>query len=287
MAIAEKELKAFIALADNLHFARASQLSHLTPSALSRLISRLEEQLSVELFYRDKRSVELTPAGSIFYEYAKQSLLDYKHLNNTFTQYKDSLHGELNMYCSVTAAYSILESILPDFQQKYANVDVHVHTGDTALAIDRVLAGDDDVSITARPKSLNAQLIFKKISHSDVLFISSDKYTETLEASDYSSVPWIISESGFMRDYFDAWQSKNNFELEIYAQVSGHEAIVSMVALGFGVGIVPEIVLNNSPQSKSVKVIDCQPSISGFDIGLCTRKKNMQYEPVKALWDSI
>ena len=54
------EQEGFLALAENLHFARASAKVHLSPSALSRLIGRLEEELGVILFERDTRRVKVT-----------------------------------------------------------------------------------------------------------------------------------------------------------------------------------------------------------------------------------
>ena len=53
----------------------------------------------------------------------------------------------------------------------------------------------------------------------------------------------ILQEKGIARQRLDAWFQANGRHPQIYAQVAGNEAIVSMVSLGFGVGVVPEIVL--------------------------------------------
>ena len=55
----------------------------------------------------------------------------------------------------------------------------------------------------------------------------------------------------------------------IYASVSGHEAIVSMVGLGFGVGLVPELVINNSPLKDKIQILNVEPALQPFAIGLC------------------
>ena len=59
-------LKQFVNLADSLHFGRASEASHVSPSALSRAIQRLENEVGAILFARNNRSVSLTHAGSLF-----------------------------------------------------------------------------------------------------------------------------------------------------------------------------------------------------------------------------
>ena len=59
-------LDAFLALVETRHFGLAAQRCHITPSALSQMISRLESQLQVRLFDRDTRNVSLTPEGETF-----------------------------------------------------------------------------------------------------------------------------------------------------------------------------------------------------------------------------
>ena len=70
-----KQLKQFLHLADTLHFGRASEASHISPSALSRSIKQLEEEVGAALFERDNRTVSLTPEGEIFLSYAREYLL--------------------------------------------------------------------------------------------------------------------------------------------------------------------------------------------------------------------
>lgn len=69
----------------------------------------------------------------------------------------------------------------------------------------------------------------------------------------------ILSEKGIGRQRVDHWFSTKGIKPKIYAQVAGNEAIVSMVSLGFGVGVVPQIVLDNSPLSDKVKILNITP----------------------------
>ena len=63
-------LEIYLGLCRNLHFSRTSEQYHLSPSALSRTIQRLEQAVGCTLLVRDNRSVALTPQGELFRQYA-------------------------------------------------------------------------------------------------------------------------------------------------------------------------------------------------------------------------
>jgi LysR family positive regulator for ilvC len=59
-----------------------------------------------------------------------------------------------------------------------------------------------------------------------------------------------------------------------------------MVGLGLGVGVVPELVLANSPQRVTVRVLDVQPALAPFVVGLCATSARLDNPLVKAFWDT-
>ncbi len=97
----------------------------------------------------------------------------------------------------------------------------------------------------------------------------------------------ILSEAGLSRQRVDAWFGKLGIQPAIYAQVAGNEAIVSMVSLGFGVGVVPRIVLDNSPLAEKVQVLDIRPELDAYDVGLFTLEKKLKSPLINAFWSQI
>ena len=71
-------LRSFLTLAETLHFGEASWRSHLSRSAFTRLIQRLEEETGQALFYRNQRKVSLTSAGRSFRKYAMGAVKDWE-----------------------------------------------------------------------------------------------------------------------------------------------------------------------------------------------------------------
>jgi len=289
-----RSLKQFVNLADSLHFGRASEAGHVSPSALSRSIKRLENEVGAALFVRNNRNVSLTHAGSLFLGYARDSLSAWDSIRNTLMEESGELHGEISMYCSVTASYSFLFEILARFRREHPRIEIKLHTGDPEDAITRVLSGEEDIAIGARPDYLKAGLAFKSVAVSPLVFIAAKTDADTLrqvkmplDPASWADRPMILPERGLARTRVDEWFRALGVPANIYAQVAGNEAIVSMVSLGFGVGVVPQIVLDNSPLADTVRVLDITPGLEAYDVGLFTLEKKLASLLIKAFWSQL
>ncbi|WP_445158573.1 HTH-type transcriptional activator IlvY [Halomonas sp. E14] len=289
-----RPLKQFLALADTLHFGRASELCHVSPSTLSRTIRQLEESLDAPLFVRDNRHVALTRQGKVFQEYAREALGQWELLRHALSRQDGELAGEISIYCSVTASYSFLYDLLSDFRLHHPRIELKLHTGDPAEAMNRVLAGDEDMAITPRPRSAPGGLAFKSLTRSPLVFIAPEEQApwipltpDSPSAAQWQGVPMVLSEAGLSREYADTWFRALGVRPTIYAQVAGHEAIVSMVGLGFGIGVVPKIVLDNSPLAERVRVLAVKPELPHYDVGLCVLDRQLKRPLIQALWDEV
>lgn len=279
-----RSLKLFLHLCDTLHFGRTSQAMHISPSALTRHIQQLETELNTTLFERDNRSVKLTKEGVLFQQYAKESLGLWQGFRQSLMEETQELQGELSIYCSVTASYSFLHDILSDFRRAHPKIAITLHTGDSEDAITHIVDDEDDLAIGARPDRLPSKLDFKRITTSALVMIAP---LDENRPNAWETVPMILSEKGLVRKRVDAWFQEKNIKPTIYAQVSGNEAIVSLVSLGFGIGVVPKIVLDNSPLASQVKELNHKPLLEPIDVGLYAQKKRLQNPVVHALWDSL
>lgn len=291
----QKSLKMFLTLADTLHFAKAAALSYMTPSALSRAIRRMEEEVGAELFTRDNRQVVLTSTGMKFRDYAHQSIAAWERLQQELADEGQTLQGELRLYGSVTAAYSVLAPVLEVFRQRYPGIEIHLHTGDQAEAIPRVKAGEDDIGIAARPKQLSPSLSFQTLTYSPLHIIIPakpgvvrDQVLRQLQQQEFQwqQIPFIVAESGLARTRLLDWFKQHDARPNIYAQVSGHEAIVSMVGLGFGVALVPDIVTHHSPLRDSIEIMDIELNLPPFAIGMCAKKHQLHNPLLTAFWQT-
>ncbi|MEF1255668.1 MULTISPECIES: HTH-type transcriptional activator IlvY [unclassified Vibrio] len=284
-----KCLQLFIHLCDSKSFAKTASAMHISPSALSRQIQKLESDTNQVLFVRDNRSVELTPAAKKLLPVALKILGEWQNYNAQLKGHEQELRGEIRLFCSVTASYSHLPELLSEFRLQHPFIEFKLSTGDPAQAIEKVLANEVDIAISAKPEQLPARIEFETISEIPLSVIAPagiSNFAEELQKDqpDWSAIPFIVPESGTARDRANAWFKAMKIKPTIYAQVSGHEAIVSMVALGCGVGIAPDVVINNSPVKEKIQRLKVA-SIKPFKLGVCCNRSQLDNPLVKALWE--
>lgn len=280
-------LKLFRHLAGTLHFARTSQACYISPSALTRVIQRLEAETGETLFFRDNRTVELTREGAVFKKYADDVIGRWEQFQNELSA-QEILQGELSLYCSVTAAYGILPGIMDRYREAHPNVRIQLETGDAAKALLKLSAGDADMVIAALPDNLPGGLSFQALDTTPLVFIAPRQYEDTVDGNrriNWEKTPLIIPDRGLGRERIDRWFAQEKFIPQIYSQVAGNEAIIVMVSLGFGIGLVPRMVFEKSPFINKVKVLSKAPELPPFIIGICTRKKSFSNPRVKAFWE--
>ena len=286
-----RTLEQFLALAEHLHFGRAAEAAHLSVSALSRNVRQLEAALGARLFERDNRTVALTPAGERLRPWARETVAGWAALARELSGAPAALSGRVSLHCSVTASYGLLADLLGRFRRDHPGIEIALHTGDPEDGIARVVAGDEQLAIAARPDRLPRGTVFRPLALSPLVFVGPrDAGPGDLppageaDAARWAATPMILAGAGVARRRVDAWFRTLGTAPRVHARVAGNEAIVAMVALGFGVGVVPRLVLDASPQAARVRVLDVAPALAPYEVGLVTLKRHLGDPLVAALW---
>ena len=288
-------LRVFLCATDTLNFSRTSEELHMSLSAVSRSIQRLEDELGQRLLERNNRSMRLTHSGKVFRDYAKRALADWQHLRQQLGS-DTELVGKMSLFGSVTANYNVLAPILDAFRKAYPAVEVVIHAGDQADGISRVLSGQDDVAVTGKPDQLPERLTFLPLHDSPLVFcVPADDCAvrETIMGSDikspkfdWSTVPFIIPQRGITKDLVEQWFRSQSIRPHIYAEVAaGHEGIVAMVGLGLGVGFAPQLVIDTSGIADKISTLVVKNELPSLTVGLCCLKQRLDSPLVRSFWN--
>ncbi len=276
-------LHVFITLAEQLHFRKTSLRHHMTTSALSRAIQRLEEKLGTVLFERSKRSVKLTDSGRRFYDFAKQTVTSFEQLQSDLQATdKELIRGTIKLYATVTAAYTILPNLVKRFRAHYPLVTTYLETGAAKWGYPRLTSGEADFTIGIITHPLPADILSQRILQTPLVFIVPKTYTsQTLQNSQL-----IFPEQGDLATLITTYLHEQQIAIQPHSYVEGHEAILAMVAAGLGTAILPKIVIDNSHQKNEVTQIVLKATLPTLEVGLFVKKSSLASPVKRAFWDS-
>ena len=284
------DLRLFEHLAQTLHFGRSAAECHVTPSTLSRTISRLEVETGCRLFDRDRRSVALTADGARFLAFAKAALTAWRDYVDIGRGLNPQLFGTVSLFCTVTASQTLVPDRLARFRASYPGVHLEIETGYAAEAIQRLADGEVDVSIAAISRRAPRGLLAHVLTSMPLVCVTNadgDHDLPRTVSSRWAGVPFVLPATGLARTLVDRWFRRLRVKPLVGAEANGHEAILSLVLLGCGVGLVPELVVQQSANIDRLRVLSVTEPMPSFDIAACTRPDSLEKPTARALWDSL
>jgi DNA-binding transcriptional LysR family regulator len=121
-----RHLRCFLAVADELHFARAAERLHIEQSPLSRAIKELEDELGVSLFARTTRSTRLTRAGLLFFEHVPRVFAALEQARSSVRAAANGCHDQLRIALSDGITPSRFPALLAQCRQDEPEVDIRL-----------------------------------------------------------------------------------------------------------------------------------------------------------------
>ena len=246
MDISTRQLRAFVALAEQRSFTRAAALTHLSQPAFSALIRSLEESLNQRLFDRSTRHVALTTEGQAFEAAARRVIAEFDAALAGAADYAARRRGRVAIALLPSLAAGWLPPLLAEFRARFPAIELDVADVLSEGCIERVKSGQADLAIAAiraDTPELRADLFCSDRFH--LVCPSGHPLAETKTAprpKELLPYPFIhLSRTSSVRQYLDAalrpLQLNAVLEVEQLATVSG------MVRAGLGLSIVPSLTL--------------------------------------------
>ncbi|HEX8955864.1 MAG TPA: LysR substrate-binding domain-containing protein [Burkholderiaceae bacterium] len=148
-----RQLRYFVAVAEELHFGRAAERLHMTQPPLSQTIQALEASLGTALFARTNRSVALTPAGLALLPEARRLLQQAQSLPELARRAAAGETGRLALAFVSTADYSVLPSLLRQFREAFPQVAIELREATSDVQQEDLLEGRIDAGLLIPPLS--------------------------------------------------------------------------------------------------------------------------------------
>jgi DNA-binding transcriptional LysR family regulator len=171
---ASAEMNAFVRVAERGSFAAAAADLGLTPSALSKLVTRIEDRLGVRLLTRTTRKLALTAEGELFVARSREILASIEAAEAEVTAASERPRGHLRISVGTAIAKQILGPALPAFLDRYPDIDVGLHVSDRQIDL---VAEQVDVAIRSGALG-DSTLVARKIAEATRVICASPAYLE-------------------------------------------------------------------------------------------------------------
>ena len=265
------QLRIFVAVAERLHVTRAAEALNLTQSAVSVSVANLEQQSDVKLFHRVGRRIELSDAGKIFLEEARQILARVEAARVVLQDLSKEPRGRLRVYSSQTVASYWLPSRLIRLQNTFPGIDIQVAVGNTSQVAEAVVQGGADVGLVEG--EVNDPVLRQVVVGSDHLAIGVRRdhpwaELDQVDAESYPKSRWILRERGSgTRAEFERHLAQYEMSLDdlnISLELPSNEAILGAVAAGGHATVLSDLALAHASDLHVVRLRDAERLFSAL-----------------------
>lgn len=253
-------------------FTKAAKALGYTQPAMSQTISSLEKELSIKLLYRSRYGIHLTLEGERLFPSIQKAVAGYQAMLEIAKEIKGLGSGTIRIGTISSISCHWLPGLIKQFQELYPNVQFVLHQGDYTTIPEWVRTGEADFGFINPDAAPGVQTKFIKTGELRAVLpenhpLAKEPYV-TLE--DLSKEPFLLLEEGALSEPLEAFGQAG---LEPSIRLCGHDdySILSMIELGLGVSILPELVLRKT--NYQVAILPMKPVLTR-KIGLIMKEKN-------------
>ena len=272
-------LKIFCDLSELLSFSKTAEKNMLSQSAVSQQLAQLELSHKCQLINREKRPIELTREGQLFYRAAREILERYEQLKNELNM----MHSALGSRMNVAAIFSIGMHTLPEYVKKfminYPKVNVHIEYFSPEKIYELVLSGDADIGLVAVPKRDKRLEVYDFEDEPLVLVCSPQHILAGEKRIDIHKVlfeRFIAFEKDVpTRIWIDSLLQKYNIAVHPIMEFDNIETIKRAVEINSGISILPRTTIEQELAGGTLTVVEFSNEKFFRPTGIIVRKNKI------------
>ncbi|NDV22882.1 LysR family transcriptional regulator [Desulfovibrio sp. JC022] len=265
-----RQLRYFIAVAEELHFGRAARRVHIAQPPFSQQIKGLEEELGARLLERNSRKVRLTNEGRYFYKQAMDIVAQAEDAAATVGRMAKGEYGNIKVGFMEIAMDSLLPEAVRSFSHRYPGVSVRLSQFGASIQLQKISSGEMDVGFsTVYLHAMEGLSSVKLFSRKHVLAVPED-HIFTAEKS--VSLTEIARENLLMfprsgqPDLYDAIMdafTSRGLVPRVKQEISGLSGASALISSGMGVTFLPE---NSRVSRKGIAMVPVSDEFPSMDI---------------------
>ena len=284
-------LRIFCDLADLRSFSKTADKHLVSQSAVSQQVAQLEIEHKCQLLNRQKRPLELTAAGEIFYRAARDMVDRYELLKSEMNTLKQAAQSRVN----VGAIYSIGMHTLPEYLKKFMvkkpSVNVHVEYFTADKIYEMVLAGELDIGLVAVPRR-DKRLEVYDFEDEPLVLACSPKHPLAAQSHiDIHKIQFerfISFEEGVpTRVWIDGIFQRYNIVIRPVMEFDNVETVKKAVEINSGVSILPRPTMLQELATGTIKAIEFENERFVRPTGILVRRDRVISQETRYLIDLL
>jgi DNA-binding transcriptional LysR family regulator len=249
-----RQIEAFLAVAEELHFGRAAQRLRMAQSPLSQTIKKLEKSLGAELFDRNTRAVALTTAGHAFLPHARKILEELDLAQRAATADSGAVYGRLSIGFSGALNHRTLPPLTRTLRHRYPQLDLTLTSGLlTQDSLDHLRNGSLDLSFIGLPvdapslatRSIAVEHLGATVPIDHPLAAQPSAKLSELAGEGFITMP--AAQGSTLREATFSACTAAGFRPTVVQEVSDPYTALSLVAGGVGVSLMPDSIADIMP----------------------------------------
>lgn len=243
-----RQLRYFVGVAEELHFGHASARLGVAQPALSRQIQALEEELQIQLLLRNRRRVQLTPAGQVFLERCRLILSRVEDAALAARHVGSGVGGSLSLGFVGSATYQFLPAVLRAFRKTAPRVELTLSEMTVHMQLEALAERRIDVGILRLPPKRQG-LVFRPISRESLMVALPSAHRlarlPAIRLVALAREPFVLypdNPQPSWTQFIEGLCQQSGFQPIIVQRTIEIQTTLSLVAAGIGLSIVPACV---------------------------------------------
>lgn len=272
-----RQLKYFMAVAEELHFGNAAKRLHISQPPLSQQIKKFEDELGVRLFHRNRRSVQLTPAGKSLMEDARNILQSIEQARINLTDATNGSRGQISLGYVGPALNTALPNVISSFKTAYPNVWFNLRQMSTNGQLKAIRSGTLDAGVVRffRHDTEGLELtLFHQEVYAVIVAVDHEFATrQSVDMAELANERLIFFRRKAQPSLYDEWMrlfAQCGFTPKIVQEVETKSAALALTAARMGISIVPQSL--SSESRGGVKFLNLTGEYPPLEIHFVTRK---------------
>jgi len=245
-----KRLSYFLAVAEELHFGRASARLGIAQPPLSRQIAQFEKEIGAILFDRSRSQIRLTQAGELLQERAREILERVDQTEREVRRIGEGVAGRLRIAFVGTATFGVLPNIIKAFRLAHPDIELALSAMNNAELQRALIQREIDIAV-ARPAIEDPELKSETLIEESLVLALPDRYAnvpDPLKLGELRDTTFVLFPRRPRPSYADYVLDvckRNGFIPASQVMAQDFLTAISLVSVGVGVCIVPQSVALN------------------------------------------